>query len=84
MVNIHKIIGILQKLTTKQIMLIIFYMALSLRVITIFLLGQDVNSYENREIALNLVNGNCFSMEFFNSIPLRGVFFLTIDGILSH
>ncbi|MHA1492110.1 MAG: ArnT family glycosyltransferase [Promethearchaeota archaeon] len=71
MINIQKIFGILQKLTTKQIMLIIFLMALSLRVITIILLGQDVNSYENGEIALNLVNGNGFSMEFFNSTKIQ-------------
>ena len=67
----QKIFGILKKLTTKQIMLVIFLIALSLRVITIFLLGQDVNLYENGEIALNLVNGNGFSMEFFSSTKIQ-------------
>lgn len=55
----------------KYFLFIIFLVALILRIAVILFLGQEQIMYDSHIIAINLVNGNGFSMEFFPSTGLQ-------------
>ena len=59
-------LNLLKRLSEKQILLLIFIIALVARIGIIVYFGQEQELYENGHIALNLVSGNGFSMEFFS------------------
>ena len=59
------IIKLLRGTTEKQRLAFLFTFALLLRIITILVMGQNQNLYENGEIALHLITGKGFAYDYF-------------------
>ncbi len=60
-----KVIKFVQSVNKKQILAFLFTFALVLRIITILVMGQQQNLYENGEIALHLIQGRGFVYSYF-------------------
>lgn len=60
------IINFINRFTNKQKIFFIFFIALILRLGLIIILGQDQDLHEYGEIAINLMDGNGYSMQKFS------------------
>jgi len=69
--EVLKKLNIIKRLSEKEILILIFIIALLLRFGLVIYLGQEQELYENGEIAINIVSGEGFSMAFFPNTQVQ-------------